>query len=283
MGGEGVVWNIWARRRAQGTLHVAGWTGQQEHSHTFWLSFLPVPILYMGCFHFLTTFPSIPQPSPIWFLFQSLSCLYYSITDDLREKIKALDFLLTPNPTGVSQASSSGQVWGNMFPAQKPSLPHRLWFQVPGALWLIYVLLTWINVSGKLFSEKRQLQNLEGQSTKCPHWALAFQAVFLHSSLCVPYSSEMSTMIMYYIITTVSKAIKNNPTLVAFILPIYAQFTQLETSKSALMSLAASPTACWPPSSKDSQHLFESQGFRSSLLHGWATAAAVCLYLVSWL
>lgn len=83
-------------------------------------------------------------------------------------------------------------------------------------------------------------------------------------------------MIMYYIITIVTKAIKNNSRLVTVIPPIRAQFTQLEASKSALMSLAASPTACWPPSSGDSQHLSGSQGSRPSLLHGWATAAAVC-------
>lgn len=84
-------------------------------------------------------------------------------------------------------------------------------------------------------------------------------------------------MIMYYIITIVTKAIKNNSRLVTVIPPIRAQFTQLEASKLALMSLAASPTACWAPSSGDSQHL------SGSLLHGWATAAAVCLHLVSWL
>lgn len=120
------------------------------------------------------------------------------------------------------------------------------------------------------------MQNLEGQSPKCSHWALAFRAIFLHFSLCVPCSSEISTMIMYYIITIVTKAIKNNSRLVTVIPPIRAQFTQLEASKSALMSLAASPTACWPPSSVDSQHLSGSQGSRPSLLHGWATAAAVC-------
>lgn len=51
---------------------------------------LPHP--YTGGFHFLTTFPSVPQPSPIWLPFQSLYCPHYcKATDDLRKKMKAID------------------------------------------------------------------------------------------------------------------------------------------------------------------------------------------------
>lgn len=54
--------------------------------------FLPHP--YTGRFHFLTTFPPVHQPSPIWLLFQSLYCLHYcKATDDLRKRMKAIDVL----------------------------------------------------------------------------------------------------------------------------------------------------------------------------------------------
>ena len=108
---------------------------------------------------------------------------YYQAPDDLRKKIKA---------TGFLSAKSYGHLWGNTFPARKPSpivAPVVLGSVCP----LVGLhLLTYINVLGKLFSEKGQLWNPEGESPKCSHWVLAFQAI-LFSSLCLSYSFDIST------------------------------------------------------------------------------------------
>lgn len=78
---------------------------------------------------------------------------YYQAPDDLRKKIKA---------TGFLSAKSYGHLWGNTFPARKPSpivAPVVLGSVCP----LVGLhLLTYINVLGKLFSEKGQLWNPEG-------------------------------------------------------------------------------------------------------------------------
>ena len=89
---------------------------------------------------------------------------YYQAPDDLRKKRKA---------TGFLSAKSYGHLWGNIFPAHKPS--PILAPVVPGSVCPLVGLhlLTYINVLGKLLSEKSQLWD-PGESPKCSQWVLAF-------------------------------------------------------------------------------------------------------------
>jgi len=69
---------------------------------------------------------------------------YYQAPEDLRRKIKA---------TGFLSAKFYGHLWGNTFPAHKPS--PILAPVVPGSVCPLdgLHLLTYINVLGKLFNE----------------------------------------------------------------------------------------------------------------------------------
>lgn len=84
----------------------------------------------------LTPFPSTPQHSAVWLLFQSLDCLCHcKDTEDAR---KGGGFLVTEPGTSPSGPSSSGSS-GETLPHGSPPLPGLLWFLPPGTLWLIYL------------------------------------------------------------------------------------------------------------------------------------------------
>lgn len=106
------------------------------------------------------------------------------------------------------------------------------------------------------------------------------QANFLFS-WCFSYSLEIFTMTVSYIITRISKAIKINPRLIFFVQSMPSVFPA--GNLRIRLHVFAFPASCWPISSMDSRPLSRFQGFRSSLFHGGAAAAAFCLLLISWL
>lgn len=96
---------MYERARSPGSA-ACGWVDRAAGAQPHFLALLPShPHPLHGLLPLPHHLPIHSSALTIRFLFQSLSCLYCSITDDLRKKIKALDFLLTPNPAGISQAS----------------------------------------------------------------------------------------------------------------------------------------------------------------------------------